>query len=226
MAEPVLPSTQPSTQASTQPSMEPATDPAQPGETRRDRQRAETRERLFRAACLEIDRVGLSEAQIPRIAREAGVARATFYFHFATKEDVLHELVRRLETGLIHRLAALDVHAQSLAEVIHAMLDAIVAHQAFVGESTLMREVLALQVRRAQSTEPTSDLRGLLQALAPHFAAAAQRGEIQSTIDPERLAAILLASMFGLLIGQSRSDHDLREQLRLLADLFLRGLEA
>ena len=192
---------------------------------RRDRQRVETRERLFGAACAEIDRVGLAEAQIPRIAAQAGVARATFYFHFPTKEDVLEELVERLQAGLTDSLAQIDVQGQPLHAVIGQLLDRILLHRAFVGESNLMREVLALHVRRAQD-EATLEEPGLPAALAPHFAAAAERDEIRSPIDPARLSAILLASMFGLLLGGQRPDADLAEELRVLTDVFLRGLAA
>ncbi len=194
--------------------------------TRRDRQRVETRERLFLAACAEIDRVGLGEAQIPRIARAAGVARATFYFHFPTKEDVLEELVQRLQGGLTDSLAEIEPDAQPLREVIDKLLERILLHRAYVGESNLMREVLALHVRRAQDSEPHEE-RGLPEALAPHFEAAARRGEIRTPIEPERLSAILLASMFGLLLGGQRAeDADLEEGLGVLADVFLRGLAA
>jgi len=192
--------------------------------TRRERQRAETRERLFRAACAEIDRVGLAEAQIPRIAAAAGVARATFYFHFPTKEDVLEELVARLQQGLTDSLAQIDPDAQPLRDVIGQLLERILLHRAYVGESNLMREVLALHVRRAQADEP-HEVAGLPEALAPHFEAAARRGEIRTPIEPERLSAILLASMFGLLLGGHRAeDADLEQGLAVLADVFLRGL--
>ena len=192
--------------------------------TRRDRQREETRERLFVAACAEIDRVGLAEAQIPRIAREAGVARATFYFHFPTKEDVLEELALRLQGGLTESLARIDPDTHGLRDAIGTLLDRILVHRTYVGESSLMRELLAHHVRRAQRDEPQA-APGLPEALAPHFAAAAKRGEIRSPIEPERLSALLLASMFGLLLGgQSAEEADLREGLAVLADVFLRGL--
>lgn len=202
---------------------EPAlTIPSQP--SRRDRQRAETRERLFLAACAEIDRAGLADAEIPRIARAAGVARATFYFHFPSKDDVLIELVSRLQSGLSDSLARIEPGAQPLRDVIGQLLERILLHRAFVGESNLMREVLAFHVRQAQDVDPDTTP-GLLAALTPHFEAAARRGEIGTPIEPERLSGILLASMFGLLLGANRAtDEELAQGLTLLADIFLRGL--
>lgn len=193
--------------------------------TQRDRQRAETRERLFLAACAEIDRVGLTEAQIPRIAAAAGVARATFYFHFPAKDDVLDELMGRLQGGLLDAMGQIVPGETSLRDVIDQLLGHILLHRAFVGDSHLMREVLAAFVRRAQDESLPPDP-GLPAALAPHFRAAAERGEIRLSIDPERLSAILLASMFGLLLGRHPRDEELEESLGLLADLFLRGLAA
>ena len=59
--------------------------------TQRERQRAETRERLFQAALDEFRREGVAGARIERIASAVGVVRGTFYFHFPTKDHVLHE---------------------------------------------------------------------------------------------------------------------------------------
>ena len=197
--------------------------------TRRERQRNETRERLFLAACAEIDRAGLMEAQIPRIAAEAGVARGTFYFHFPGKEDVLAELVARLHTGLIDQLSRPEDLGRPLNEVIDDLLDLLVELRGVIGETNLMREVLAFLVRRASAEPdeepPPAHFTGVPDALAPHFAAAAARGEIRSTLEPERLAGLFLASMFGLMMGRRRSEFDVREELDLLADLFLRGLQ-
>ena len=61
----------------------------------RSRQRAETRERIFETALREFRDVGFAGAQIDRIAKKAGVARGTFYFHFPMKDDVMLELARR-----------------------------------------------------------------------------------------------------------------------------------
>jgi len=66
----------------------------------RARQRAETRERIFETALREFRDVGFAAAQIDRIAKHAGIARGTFYFHFPTKDDVMLELARRVNAGL------------------------------------------------------------------------------------------------------------------------------
>jgi AcrR family transcriptional regulator len=58
---------------------------APPLEVRRQRQRA----RLFDAAAAVFARVGYAEASAEAISREAGMSKATFYEHFANKEECI-----------------------------------------------------------------------------------------------------------------------------------------
>src|SRR5512133_3355318 len=47
------------------------------------------RRRLFEAAATVFARVGYAEASAEAIAREAGMSKATFYEHFANKEECI-----------------------------------------------------------------------------------------------------------------------------------------
>jgi len=58
---------------------------APPLEVRLERQRA----RLFSAAAAVFARVGYAEASAEAISREAGMSKATFYEHFANKEECI-----------------------------------------------------------------------------------------------------------------------------------------
>jgi AcrR family transcriptional regulator len=58
---------------------------APPLEVRLERQRA----RLFAAAASVFARVGYAEASAEAISREAGMSKATFYEHFANKEECI-----------------------------------------------------------------------------------------------------------------------------------------
>ncbi len=71
----------------------------------REAQRQETRQRVYAAAVAEFKRAGMAAADVGVIAKEAGVARGTFYFHFPTKEHVLAELERHEEARLAAQLA-------------------------------------------------------------------------------------------------------------------------
>src|SRR5947199_5834618 len=54
----------------------------------------DTRARLFAAAVRLFAEHGYADTTVDRIAREAGVAKGTFFVHFVTKDAVVTELVR------------------------------------------------------------------------------------------------------------------------------------
>lgn len=192
--------------------------------TRRDRQRADTRERLFEAAIAEFLQVGFAGAQIPRIAEAAGVSRGTFYFHFPSKEHVLDELMERAERAILERLSALRAKPPSFRSVLAQLLDAIEGESDHPELGPLMRDVLAHYVRRDPGEPDSEGARGLLEELAHHIQAAADRGEIRRDVEPERLAAMVLTSLFGLIVTHRASDPARRVDLELMLDLLLDGM--
>jgi AcrR family transcriptional regulator len=77
---------------------------------RQDRQR----ERLFAAAATVFARVGYADASAEAIAREAGMSKATFYEHFANKEDCIVALFDAAIGLLLHNMrAAVAEHADA-----------------------------------------------------------------------------------------------------------------
>jgi AcrR family transcriptional regulator len=68
-----------------------------PGRLRQRKTRAEkseeTRWAIFQAAMTVVGKSGFAEATIVNITREAGVALGTFYMYFASKQDLLDQLL-------------------------------------------------------------------------------------------------------------------------------------
>jgi AcrR family transcriptional regulator len=83
---------------------------APPLEVRQDRQR----ERLFAAAATVFARSGYADASAEAIAREAGMSKATFYEHFANKEDCIVALFDAAISLLLHNMReAVAAHAEA-----------------------------------------------------------------------------------------------------------------
>lgn len=59
----------------------------------RKAQKEETRKKLKKAALFSFEKKGYSSTQIGDITKKAGVAQGTFYVHFASKEELLEELL-------------------------------------------------------------------------------------------------------------------------------------
>ncbi len=187
----------------------------------REQKRLETRERIYAAALAEFREAGFQKAQIDRIVERAGVARGTFYFHFPTKEHVLLELQRRVETNVTERIAESPRRAESLSDYLHQVVDVINSDR--LEDPELQREMLAMYVRepRAGFVEPMRE--PLMVELIDFFHECAGRGELRDDLAPEELVGIFMRSLFGwVAINVERPDED-DSALNAFVDIFARG---
>ncbi len=72
--------------------------------SKRQKQKADTRAALRRAAHECFAEQGFVATQIGDISRRAGVAHGTFYVHFESKEAVLDELLAEFNAALVDKL--------------------------------------------------------------------------------------------------------------------------
>jgi AcrR family transcriptional regulator len=185
----------------------------------RERQRVETRERLFQAALDEIREAGVAGAQIDRIVAAVGVARGTFYFHFATKEDVLLEWERRREGEIVALLQGNPHLRLPLRAALLGVVTFLTALESAPSERRLLLETLAMHVRHL--ADPSGY--PLLNELERIIEAARERGEIRDDIQPRELAILFLSNVFGFLVGHA--DPRMRQpSAEQLVDVFLSGV--
>jgi AcrR family transcriptional regulator len=185
--------------------------------SRRERQVDSTRARLFEAAIAEFRRVGVGRANVARIAREAGVSRPSFYFHFPTVEHVLLELQWLEEQKLVARLE----HATGLREALHELAEGLIECEARLEDSELFRDMLSIYARRPAGLAIDTQMFPIVAAVARHFAHAAARGELRPGLEAAAAARMCLASVFGLLIGVPGEPGQRRADFGLLFSLYL-----
>ncbi len=161
-----------------------------------------------------------------QIARSAGVARGTFYFHFPTKDDVLLELAARVSARIARRIEILGAEGPSLRELLTRVTEAILDEHGRVGESGLLAEMLSLHVRRPHDlADPTGNVPNLVDELARQLEAARARGQLHSSLPAEQLAAVFATSLFGVFARMPAGDA-LRLSCEAWVDLVVRGLES
>jgi AcrR family transcriptional regulator len=146
------------------------------------------RERLLRAAALEFAEVGYAGASSESISRRAGMSKATFYEHFANKEECMlalfdmgTQLVQREMAEAARRAPVGDARERMKAGT-RAFLGALAQHPEFA--QTLLVEIIGAGPRAAQRRDQV--LQAFADVLDAENAAAARRG----------------------LIGRFRSPHD------------------
>jgi AcrR family transcriptional regulator len=192
----------------------------------RARQRADTRERIFEAALREFRDVGFAAAQIDRIAKNAGIARGTFYFHFPTKQDVMLELARRINARIVRRVAPIVEAKPGLHEFLVRVNDALIDEHDRVSEAGLHAEVLSLYTRRPYDLgDPSHNVPTLTDELARHLRTLSEEGQLHSELSAEQLSVVIMSSLFGVL-ARVPPGEKVRATCNALIEIIVKGLQS
>jgi TetR/AcrR family transcriptional regulator, repressor for uid operon len=196
----------------------------------REVQRQETRQRVYAAAVAEFKRVGMAAADVSDIAREAGVARGTFYFHFPTKEHALAELERQEEARLADRLARYLARPHNLAGALAEVVRLMSLMERRVGK-VLFRELLALHFSPQRpevlpGTEQWTDY-PMMVLVVRAIELARDRGETYPEADALRTAQFFMTGLYAMLITSHNHARAARaEILDNFVATVLRSVEA
>lgn len=164
----------------------------------REAQRLETRARVFDAAAVEIGRSGLAGADVSTIARAAGVARGTFYFHFATKEHVLVELERAEEAKIVEKLKTRKTAPQDLPMMLTGLVREVLAAERRLGP-LIFRDMLGLHFSSTRPVEDAVNEHPLAAFVIGAIAEAQAARRVPHDADPGELGAIFMTGLFALL---------------------------
>jgi AcrR family transcriptional regulator len=183
----------------------------------RERQRADTRERLYAAALAEFRSRGFERASVARIARAARVSRPSFYAHFPTLDHVLFELTWRLSLETVRRLDGPGGQRATLDR----LADALIAAEQTVGDGALYREMISVFARRTPAPGLDANTIPVLGELVRRFERARDAGELRGGMPPEQSARLCLSGVFGHLLGVDATPAERRADLGALFALYL-----
>jgi AcrR family transcriptional regulator len=150
------------------------------------------RDRLLRAAAVEFAENGYAGSSSDSISRRAGMSKATFYEHFANKEEcmlALFDLAVGVVQGAMAQAAASapsDARERMKAGT-RAFLSALAEHPEFA--QTLLVEIIGAGPRAAQHRDTI--LQTFAQVLDAENAAAARRGLIGRFASPDDPFAVV-----------------------------------
>ncbi len=214
----------------------------------RERQREDTRQRIYDAAMEIFRRDGFEVARVDDVAKAAGVSHGTFYFHFATKDEVLIQCLRASEVRVVAAIETVPAGAPLIA-VLDAASAAIT--QEWEGDPRLFPDVAMVAARylfrghvaqmagpslgqappvgpaSSSRARPPSEPKSLTaEALAVRFGAAAERGELSRLLPSESLASLCLLNLFAATLSwcADPSVRPLGVTLAGMSRLFLDGV--
>lgn len=188
----------------------------------RDKQREETRKKLYHAAIEIFCRDGVAHCRIEDIALKAEVSRAAFYFHFPSKDDVLLELLRESEQPVTDVLNALpaDVPLQTVFETLIAGLAGFWGAE---NRSKLLVEVFSVSLRRT-TVLADREAEIVRHALGKRFEMAAARHELSPVIPAEVLADFYLLNCLAAMASWCvQPIMPLSDMLAGVTHLFMNG---
>lgn len=172
--------------------------PIPPPIARRERRRAETHERIFRAALELFAERGVAGTTVEDITEAADVGKGTFFNYFPSKEHVLAAFgeMQAAKARAVFSEARPD---EPLQQVFQRLVRALAEEP---GQSpALVRSLVGAFL----SSEQVRHLmrRNLARALrfqTAMIAAAQKRGQVRSDQNPALIARFLLQNWFGTLV--------------------------
>lgn len=154
-------------------------------------------------------RDGFENARVDDVAKAAGVSHGTFYFHFATKDEVLIQCLRASEVRVVEAIEKVPTDAG-----LFAALEATCATIAgeWEGDPQIFRDVGPVALRYLFKGEVAQIAGGgpisnagpkslTSAALVARFDAAAERNEVTHLLPGQVLADLFLMNVFAATLS-------------------------
>jgi AcrR family transcriptional regulator len=166
--------------------------------TAREAKRRQTRERLLQASIAEFRKNGIADADVDKIVATVGVAQATFFFHFPTKQHVLLELEHREEERMAEQLSRLLTAPHGLADVLREAARLVIGLERRFG-AVLFKDILALHFSQTRPVAEDGRDYPMIVLITDEIEQARVRGEIKGDINPMHSAAFFLLGLYAVL---------------------------
>jgi len=192
---------------------------------RRERHRAEIRERLFRAALQVFGEKGFSQTTCEDITNAADVGKGTFFNYFPSKEHI----VLAFSEMQLGKLRAFVEEARGMLEPAHLVQRLSERMSVEPGRSPAITRVL---LRANLATEPVRSAMYAyeqegLSLLSQVVEIGQQRGEIRRDRPPAEIASFLRQLYFGtMLLWTLHPDVPLKDRLSSSFGLLWSGIAA
>jgi AcrR family transcriptional regulator len=191
---------------------------------RRERHRAETRDRLIGAAFGLFAERGFMATTVEDITNAADVGKGTYFNYFPSKEHLLVEF-SRIQGEKTREFILSNIRSTSTIEhVLHKL--AVVATEACSQSPELVQSLLvpvfaSPEVRR-QLVENLDKERVLLARL---LAGRQKKSELRDDLTPDEMARLYQQSIFGtVIIWSLDSSKPIGDRLKEMLDVFLSGI--
>jgi len=195
-------------------------------QSRRERKKEETKDRIFKAAFALFKRQGVEATTIDEICEKADVAKGTFFNYFPHKEAVFGYLAEDWFTQAEAESAAILARPGRVGPQLIAMFSELAAF--YEEEPALARYVLQ-EVMQNQHNEDDEVCRNWDDLALRLIRKLQTNGELRMDESPDRLAGVLHCVHQGTIlefVASAEPPFPLRTELRRRLTLAIEGLAA
>jgi len=199
----------------------------------RERQKAERRQAISKAAVELFERQGFQTTTIEQIASQAGVSAPTVFKYFGNKQEIILEILHEADRRALKDTRSQIPEIQDPVQALCYLERLLTGYALEVMHPSLWRELLPLilfggdnglpEGYRAMNDALRAEISGLIRELQ-------QAGKLRPDLDVE-LAAFLLNDYSHLqlyrLVNQEQPDVDAHSaQVRRITELLFYGMRA
>lgn len=188
----------------------------------------EMRASLFEAALEVFAERGMTRARVEEVAERAGLARATIYYHFRGKQELLLFLLHHGLGLMAARVEQAVAEARTTAGALEGVID---AHVDFFHDYQPFTQVVLSEiwhVDRRSSLSPQALLASDIQVVGEVLLRAKSEGLVKAELDEETLIVALfgLVSSAAVYFSTYRKRFPREEVRSTLKTIFLDGVTA
>jgi AcrR family transcriptional regulator len=166
---------------------------------RRERQSAERRERLFRAALDQFARKGFAETTVEDITNSADLGKGTFFNYFPSKEHILLAFGEMQLAKLQAAFEEMRANNIPVPEFLRSLGPRMT--QEPMRNPGIIRILLQAFLADTKVRQPMLDLQNRVMAIHTEMIRIGQtRGEVRDDLPPAVLAHVFRQTIFGTLL--------------------------
>ena len=180
---------------------------------------------IIDAAVIAIAENGYHQAQVAKIAKQAGVADGTIYLYFKNKEDILISLFQEKMGNFVEIIQEKIAGKKSAAEKLLVMVE---AHFNMLSEDKHLAIVTQLELRQSNKElrhKINDVLKGYLSVVDQILIEGIENGEFLSTLDIRLARQMIFGTMDETVTSWVMNDqkYDLVSLARPVHQLLLNG---
>ncbi len=183
---------------------------------------------IIDAAVIVIAENGYHQAQVSKIAKQAGVADGTIYLYFKNKEDILISVFQEKMGVFVSELEKIIAKDASAADQLGMMIN---SHFSLLASDLHLAIVTQLELRQSNHDirmKINNVLRGYLKLMDRILISGIESGEFDQNMDIRLARQMVFGTMDETITTWVMNDHkyDLVELAPKVQRLLLKGMQA